>query len=63
MITGREFLAYLLGSYLVAAVLSVGAGLIFDTTWRAILGSTLIMGLFIFSVTLVDAKKKRDAQE
>lgn len=56
--TGREFFTYLLGSYLIAAILNVGFGLIVSAAWRTVLGGTMVLGLILFGVTLVDVKKK-----
>lgn len=62
-ITKREFLMYLAGSYLVAAVLCSGAALISEATWQQAVGGSLIGGMILFAMTLSDQNKKRTPKE
>lgn len=58
----RTFFHYLAGSYIIAAVLNIGFGLIVAAPWKVVLGGTMMLGLILFAVTLVD-HKKRQAEE
>jgi len=57
----RDYLMYLLGSAVVATVLSVGIGLIADVSWKPMLGGAMIITLFLYAFTVKWEKEKRDA--